>query len=85
MLAVDVGGSHVKVVLNGLDERRRFTSGPDMTAQQMVDGVRRRASEAGLAGARAPLSASPSAEATGAAALKETSKPSGARSVRMID
>jgi polyphosphate glucokinase len=39
VLAVDVGGSHVKVVLNGLDERRRFTSGPDMTAQQMVDGV----------------------------------------------
>ena len=39
VLAVDVGGSHVKVVLNGLDERRRFASGPDMTAQEMVDGV----------------------------------------------
>ncbi|HEX5029260.1 MAG TPA: ROK family protein [Gaiellaceae bacterium] len=39
ILAVDVGGSHVKVVLNGLDERRRFASGPHMTAQQMVDGV----------------------------------------------
>jgi len=39
VLAVDVGGSHVKVVLNGLDERRRFASGPDLTAQQMVDGV----------------------------------------------
>jgi polyphosphate glucokinase len=39
VLAVDVGGSHVKVLLNGLDERRRFTSGPDMTAKQMVKGV----------------------------------------------
>jgi polyphosphate glucokinase len=39
VLAVDVGGSHVKVVLNGLDERRRFGSGPKMTAQEMVDGV----------------------------------------------
>jgi polyphosphate glucokinase len=39
VLAVDVGGSHVKVLLNGLDERRRFTSGPDMTAKEMVKGV----------------------------------------------
>jgi polyphosphate glucokinase len=39
VLAVDVGGSHVKVLLNGLDERRRFGSGPKLTAQQMVDGV----------------------------------------------
>ncbi len=39
VLAVDVGGSHVKTVLNGIDERRRFPSGPKMTAQQMVDGV----------------------------------------------
>jgi polyphosphate glucokinase len=39
VLAVDVGGSHVKAVLNGIDERRRFTSGPKLTAQEMVDGV----------------------------------------------
>jgi polyphosphate glucokinase len=39
VLAVDVGGSHVKAVLNGVDERRRFTSGPSLSAQQMVDGV----------------------------------------------
>ena len=39
VLAVDVGGSHVKVLLNGLDERRRFVSGPDLTAKQMVKGV----------------------------------------------
>jgi polyphosphate glucokinase len=39
VLAVDVGGSHVKAVLNGVDERRRFVSGHNMTAQQMVEGV----------------------------------------------
>ncbi|HEX4747344.1 MAG TPA: ROK family protein [Gaiellaceae bacterium] len=39
VLAVDVGGSNVKAVLNGLDERRRFPSGKKLTAQQMVDGV----------------------------------------------
>ena len=39
VLAVDVGGSHVKELLNGLDERRRFTSGPKLTAAEMVAGV----------------------------------------------
>ena len=39
VLAVDVGGSNVKEVLNGLDERRRFASGPKLTAEQMVAGV----------------------------------------------
>lgn len=39
VLAVDVGGSHVKAVLNGLDERRRFVSGGKLTAAQMVAGV----------------------------------------------
>jgi polyphosphate glucokinase len=39
VLSVDVGGSHVKVVLNGLDERRRFVSGANLTGKQMVDGV----------------------------------------------
>ena len=39
VLAVDVGGSHVKEVLNGLDERRRFASGHTLTAEQMVAGV----------------------------------------------
>ena len=39
VLAVDVGGSNVKAVLNGRDERRRFASGKKLTAQQMVDGV----------------------------------------------
>lgn len=39
VLSVDVGGSHVKAVLNGVDERRRFTSGHKLTAEQMVAGV----------------------------------------------
>jgi polyphosphate glucokinase len=39
VLAVDVGGSHVKVLLEGQAERRRFASGPDFTAQAMVEGV----------------------------------------------
>jgi polyphosphate glucokinase len=39
VLAVDVGGSHVKVLLSTGGERRRFESGPTLTAQQMVDGV----------------------------------------------
>jgi polyphosphate glucokinase len=39
VLAVDVGGSHEKAVLTGLDERRRFSSGPDLTAAEMVEGV----------------------------------------------
>ena len=39
-MAVDVGGSHVKMLLSTADsERRRFDSGPDLTPQQLVDGV----------------------------------------------
>jgi polyphosphate glucokinase len=40
VLGVDVGGSHVKVRLSSGDEERRFDSGPELTAKQMVDGVR---------------------------------------------
>jgi polyphosphate glucokinase len=39
VLAVDVGGSHVKALLSGESERRRFDSGPDLTPQAMVAGV----------------------------------------------
>src|SRR5262245_64769707 len=39
VLAVDVGGSHVKAVLNGINERRRFESGPDLVPGQMVERV----------------------------------------------
>ena len=39
ILTVDVGGSHVKALRSSGGERRRFDSGPDLTARQMVDGV----------------------------------------------
>ena len=39
VLAVDVGGSHVKILLNGEAERRRFNSGKRLTAEGMVRGV----------------------------------------------
>jgi polyphosphate glucokinase len=39
-MAVDVGGSHVKMRLSTTGDERRFASGPELTAQQMVDGVR---------------------------------------------
>jgi polyphosphate glucokinase len=39
VLAVDVGGSHVKVLTSKETERRRFKSGPALTAEQMVAGV----------------------------------------------
>jgi polyphosphate glucokinase len=40
VLAVDVGGSHVKLLASGEDERRRFESGPELTPERMVAGVR---------------------------------------------
>jgi polyphosphate glucokinase len=40
VLAVDVGGTHVKVLATGQTEPRRFPSGPKMTAKQMVSGVK---------------------------------------------
>jgi polyphosphate glucokinase len=39
VLAVDVGGSHVKALASSESERRRFKSGPSLTAEQMVAGV----------------------------------------------
>jgi polyphosphate glucokinase len=39
VLAVDVGGSHVKLLASGETERRRADSGPRMTAEEMVAAV----------------------------------------------
>jgi polyphosphate glucokinase len=40
VLAIDVGGSHVKVLLStGVPEHRRFASGPTLRAGEMVEGV----------------------------------------------
>jgi predicted NBD/HSP70 family sugar kinase len=39
VLVVDVGGQNVKALATGEPERRRFPSGPELTAQAMVEGV----------------------------------------------
>jgi polyphosphate glucokinase len=40
VLVVDVGGTHVKVLVTGQAEARKFLSGPTMTPRDMVDGVK---------------------------------------------
>src|SRR5271169_871106 len=41
VLVVDVGGTHVKVLVTGEGEPRKFSSGPTLTSQQMVAGVKK--------------------------------------------
>jgi polyphosphate glucokinase len=41
VLAVDVGGTHVKILATGQKEAREFASGPKLTARQMVIGVKK--------------------------------------------
>ncbi len=41
ILAIDIGGSHVKALLSGESELRRFDSGPALTPRQMVAGIKR--------------------------------------------
>lgn len=40
VLAIDVGGTNVKVLATGQKESRKFPSGPTMTPEQMVAGVK---------------------------------------------
>jgi polyphosphate glucokinase len=40
VLAIDVGGTHVKVLLSGEDTPRKFESGPKLTPDEMVTGVK---------------------------------------------
>jgi polyphosphate glucokinase len=40
ILVVDVGGTHVKILVSGQEEPRKFPSGPDLTAQAMITGVK---------------------------------------------
>jgi polyphosphate glucokinase len=40
VLVVDVGGTHVKIFATGQKEPREFPSGPTLTAEEMVDGVK---------------------------------------------
>jgi polyphosphate glucokinase len=41
VLVIDVGGTHVKILVTGQSEPRKFESGPTMTARKMVAGVKR--------------------------------------------
>lgn len=41
VLVIDVGGTHVKVLVTGESEPRKFASGPTLTARQMVAGVKK--------------------------------------------
>jgi len=43
VLVIDIGGSHIKLLVTGQDEARRFVSGRTMTPKQMVSGVRKMA------------------------------------------
>jgi polyphosphate glucokinase len=40
VLVIDVGGTHVKILATGQNDKREFASGPELTAQQMVSGVK---------------------------------------------
>src|SRR5262245_33354847 len=41
VLAIDIGGTNVKILATGQDESRRFVSGPTMTPKRMVAGVKK--------------------------------------------
>jgi polyphosphate glucokinase len=41
IMAVDVGGTHIKIAASGQGDKREFASGPTLTAEQMVAGVRK--------------------------------------------
>src|SRR5215470_3248599 len=45
VLVVDVGGTHVKILVSGQKEPRRFASGPTLTAKQMVFEVQKLAGD----------------------------------------
>src|SRR5436189_6118648 len=40
VLAVDIGGTHVKILATGKNERQEFESGPKLTPQSMVATVK---------------------------------------------
>jgi polyphosphate glucokinase len=45
VLAVDVGGTHVKILATGQQEHRQFVSGPTLTPKRMVSGVKQLAGD----------------------------------------
>jgi polyphosphate glucokinase len=45
VLVVDVGGNNIKILATGQDEPRKFPSGPSLTPELMVSGVKKLAGE----------------------------------------
>src|SRR6201993_638230 len=45
VLVVDIGGTHVKILATGQNAAREFPSGPTLTAEQMVAGVKKLAED----------------------------------------
>src|SRR5450432_4166954 len=45
VLAIDVGGTHVKILASGADTPRKFESGPTLSAAQMVPRVQELAAD----------------------------------------
>jgi polyphosphate glucokinase len=41
VLVIDIGGTHVKVLITGQNAHREFDSGPDLTPKRMINGVRK--------------------------------------------
>ena len=41
VLVVDIGGSHVKVLVSGQEQPRRFVSGPTLTPRRMMSSIRK--------------------------------------------
>src|SRR5213593_848626 len=45
VLAIDIGGTHVKILATGQDERQEFESGPKLNPQSMVASVKKLAKD----------------------------------------
>jgi len=45
VLAVDIGGTHVKILASGQEERQEFESGPKLTPQAMVASIKKLAKD----------------------------------------
>jgi polyphosphate glucokinase len=45
VLAIDIGGTNIKILATGQKEPRKFPSGPTMSPREMVEGVRKLAAD----------------------------------------
>jgi polyphosphate glucokinase len=41
VLAIDIGGTNIKILASGQKEPHKFPSGPTLSPRQMVDGVKK--------------------------------------------